>query len=176
MAKMMNANFKVEKFTGKNNFSLWKLKVRDLLVQQGLHKVLDEENKKPYSMTTSDWEDLGAQALSTIMLCMADEVLFNIVEESAMASLCEKLEKLYMTKSLTNRIYLKRQLYGLRMKVCTKVAENLNVFNTLICQLSDVEVQIQKEDKAITLLCSLPESWDHFITSISLSIVDSFKF
>jgi hypothetical protein len=62
------------------------------------------------------------------------------------------------------------------MKEGTKVAEHLNVFNTLICQLSDMEVKIQEEDKAITLLCSLPESWDHFVTSISLSTADSLKF
>ena len=41
MAKMTNAKFEVNKLTGKNNFSLWKLKVRDFLVQQGLHKALD---------------------------------------------------------------------------------------------------------------------------------------
>lgn len=41
MAKMSNAKFEVEKFTGKSNFALWKLKVKDLLVQQGLHKTLD---------------------------------------------------------------------------------------------------------------------------------------
>ena len=176
MAKMMNAKFKVEKFTGHNNVVLWKLKVRDLLVQQRLHKALDGANKKPTSMTDSDWEDLNAQALSTIKLCLADEVLFNIVEENTAAGLWEKLEKLYMTKSLTNRIYLKRQLYSVRMKEGTKVAKHLNVFNTLICQLSYREVKIQEEDKAITLLCSLPKSWDHFVTSISLSIANSLKF
>ena len=60
MAKMTNARFEVEKFTGKNNFSLWKLKVRDLLVQEGLHKALDGVTRKPASMSNSDWEDLDA--------------------------------------------------------------------------------------------------------------------
>jgi hypothetical protein len=36
MAKMKSSKFKVEKFSDKNNFELWKLKIRDLLVQQGL--------------------------------------------------------------------------------------------------------------------------------------------
>ena len=62
------------------------------------------------------------------------------------------------------------------MKEGTKVAEHLNIFNTLIFQLLDMEVKIQEEDKVIALLCSLPESWDHFVTSISLSTVDSLKF
>ena len=108
MAKMSNARFEVEKFTGKSNFSLWKLKVKDLLVQQGLQKALDGVTKKLTTMTTSDWEDLDARALSTIWLCLADEVLFNIVEETMASGLWENFEKLYMTKSLTNRIYLKR--------------------------------------------------------------------
>ena len=50
MTKMTNAKFEVAKFTEKNNFALWKLKVRDLLVQQGLHKALYGVNKKPKSM------------------------------------------------------------------------------------------------------------------------------
>ena len=79
MAKLTNTRFEVEKFNRKNNFSLWKLKVRDLLVQQGLHKALDGVNKKLASMTSSNWEDLDARALSTIRLCLGDEVLFNIV-------------------------------------------------------------------------------------------------
>jgi len=39
-----------------------------------------------------------------------------------------------------------------------------------------MEVKIQEEDKAITLFYSLLESWDHFVTSISLSTADSLKF
>ena len=174
MAKKTNAKFDIEKFTGKNNFALWKLKVRDLLVQQGLYKALDEVQKNPASMTYSDWEDLDARALSTIQLCLAGKVLFNIVGESTAEGLWKKLETLYMKKYLTNIIYLKRQLYSLRMEG-TKIADHLNVFNTLIFQLSDMEVKMEEEDKAITLLCSLPDSWDHFVTSIILSTADSLK-
>jgi hypothetical protein len=39
--------FEVEKFNGKSNFELWKLKMRDLLVQQGLQKALADKSKKP---------------------------------------------------------------------------------------------------------------------------------
>ena len=51
---MTNAKFEVDKFTGKNNFALWKLKVRDFLVQQGLQKALDGVKKKPANMKDSD--------------------------------------------------------------------------------------------------------------------------
>jgi hypothetical protein len=138
-------------------------------VQQGLKKALARNLKKPTAMTNEEWEDLDEKSLSTIRLCLADDVLFNIVGEDTTSGLWSKLESLYMTKSLMSRIYLKRQLYSLRMKEGTKIVDHLNTFNTLIIQLTSMEVKFEDEDKAITLLCPLPESWDNLVTSISFS-------
>lgn len=108
MAKTQSARFEIEKFNGKNNFEIWKVKMHDLLVQQGVAKALLGKNKRPASMTEDEWDEMDARALSGIRLCLADDVLFNIVSEKTAADLWSKLEKLYMTKSLTNRILLKR--------------------------------------------------------------------
>jgi hypothetical protein len=166
MAKMQSLNFEVEKFSGKNNFELWKLKMHDMLVQQGMVKALLEKEKKLGTITYDDWDDMDARALSAICLCLADDILFNIVLEKTVVGLWMKLESLYMKKSLTRRIYLKRQLYSLWMKEGTKVVDHLNTFNILIVQLTSMEVKFKDEDKAITLLCSLPKSWDNIVTSI----------
>ena len=99
MAKMQSLKFEVEKFSGKSNFELWNLKMRDLLVQQGLQKALPGKSKKPTAMTNEEWEDLDAKDLSTIRLCLVDDVLFNIVGEDTTSGLWSKLESLYMTKS-----------------------------------------------------------------------------
>jgi hypothetical protein len=49
MAKMQSLKFEVEKFCSKRNFELWKLKMRDLLVQQGLkkHWHASQRNQQP---------------------------------------------------------------------------------------------------------------------------------
>jgi hypothetical protein len=140
--------------------------MRDLLVQ---HKALTGKTKRPAGMIDEDREDLDSTALSFICLCLADEVLFNIIRDETTIGLWSIMEILYMRKSLTNRTYLKRQLYSLRMKEGTKFVDHLNVFNTLLCQLTSMDVKIDEEDKAVTLLCSLPESWNHLITSITLA-------
>jgi hypothetical protein len=176
MEKVQSFLFEVEKFSGKNNFELWKLKMRDLLVQQGLQKVLEGKTKKPTRMIDEDWEDLNARALSTICLCLGDEVLVNITGEETKTSLWNKLESLYMTKSLTNKIFFNRFLYSLQMKEGTKITDHLNVFNTLVFQLSSIQVKYEDEDKEVKLLCSLLESWGHLFTSICFSTKDTIDY
>lgn len=39
-----------------------------------------------------------------------------------------------------------------------------------------MDVKINGEDKVVTLLCSLLELWDHFVTSISFSTTETLEF
>ena len=73
---------------------------------------------------------------------------------------------LYMTKSLSNKLYLMKQLYGLRMNEGTTVLEHLNFFNKVISELLAVDVMIDEEDKTLILLSSLSEIYDHIVTTI----------
>ena len=71
-----------------------------------------------------------------------------------------------MTKNLSNKLYLKKQLYGLRMKEGTSVLEHLNFFNKVINELLAVDVKIDEEDKALILLSSLSQSYDRIVTTM----------
>ena len=62
-----------------------------------------------------------------------------------------------MTKNLSNRLYLKKQLHGLRMNEGTVVLEHLNFFNKVISGLLVIDVKIDEEDKALILLSSFSE-------------------
>ena len=152
---MSSTKVEIEKFRGKNNFEMWKLKMWYLLVQQGLQKSLDGKRNKPLTMIYDEWEELHGRALISIRLCLVDDVLFNIVEEKSATSLWSKLESIYMTNSVTNKTYLKKQLYGMRVKEGMKITYHLNVFNTLICQLTSMDVKIDDEDEAINFLMYL---------------------
>ena len=83
------------------------------------------------------------------------------MDEETATGLWSRLEILYMTKSLSNKLYLKKQLYGLRMNEGTTMLKHLNFFNKIIIDLLAVDVKINEEDKALILLSSLPQSYDH---------------
>ena len=47
--------------------------------------------------------------------------------------------------------------------------EHLNALNTLVIQLICVDIKMEEEDKCITLLCSLLDSWDNLVVPIGSS-------
>ena len=86
------------------------------------------------------------------------------------------MESLHMTKSLTNRIFLKRNLYTLRMIDGLKIHDHMDTFHDLVCQLTSVDAKLDDEEKEIALLCMFHDSWDHLITSMSFSNPESFDY
>uniref|UniRef100_A0A2N9EUJ4 CCHC-type domain-containing protein n=1 Tax=Fagus sylvatica TaxID=28930 RepID=A0A2N9EUJ4_FAGSY len=152
------------KFDGTGNFGLWQRRVKDLLVQQGLVKALYGKTKKPEKMTDDEWEELDMKAVSTIRLLLADEVMYDVMEENSTAGIWLNLEKRYMSKSLTNKLHLKQNLYGLKMTKGADLRQHINTFKQIISDMLRIDIKFEDEDKAMMLLTSLPASYEHLVT------------
>ena len=97
-------------------------------------------------------------------------MFLNVSGEDRAVKLWKKLGSLYQSKSLVNK------LFHLRMDKNDTVTEHLNVYNTLVSQITSVGIKMDEEDKCITLLCSLPDSWDNLIVAIGSASQATLKF
>ena len=93
--------------------------------------------------------------------------MYHVMDETSPKKIWDKLEEQFMSKTLTRKLYLKQKSYGLKMQKGSDLAEHINVFNQLIADLGKVEVKIDEEDRAIILLCSLPGSYEHLVTTLT---------
>ncbi|KAL6138517.1 hypothetical protein ACLB2K_063799 [Fragaria x ananassa] len=106
-----------------------------------------------------------AHSHSTILLCLADDIITEVAEEETAAGLWLKLESLYMTKSLTNKLLLKRRLFSLRMEEGTTLIDHLDQLNTILLELRNIDVKVDDEDATLIPLVSLPLSYENFVDS-----------
>ncbi|MFQ6654933.1 hypothetical protein Gotur_025706 [Gossypium turneri] len=78
--------------------------------------------------------------------------------EKTSSALWKRLETLYSTKSLANRLVLKQRLFTFRINEVELLRDHISQFITFLNDLKNVEVKIDDKDQAKLLLCSLPSS------------------
>lgn len=181
MQEMTSRRSEVEKFDGDGDYVLWKEKLLAHLELLGLLEGLEDEEVVDVEDPTAEVDTTTAEASdkreemlkraktlkekrgkarSTIILSLGDHVLRKVIKEPTAADMLKMLDKLFMAKSLPNRIYLKQRLYGYKMSESMTMEENVNDFFKLISDLENVKVTVPDEDQAIVLLMSLPKQFD----------------
>src|SRR4051812_15077106 len=118
--------------------------MRSSLMLQGLWKAVEE---KFSGVSEESKVELQERALSAIFMSVTDNVLREIVTEKKASDAWKKLEELYSRKSLTNRLYLKKRLYNLRMDEGTPVKQYLDVFNSIIKDLWNIDIKVESENQ-----------------------------
>jgi hypothetical protein len=161
-AMVEDGKFRVEKFNGQN-YQLWKMQMEDYLYQKDLFLPLGGIEKKSMTMKDEEWEVLDRKALGTIRLSLAASMAFNISKEKTTKELMDALAKLYEKPSTSNKVFLMKRLFNMKMSEGGSVADHLNEFNTVTNQLSSVKVDFDDEVRALLILCSLPERWNGLV-------------
>ncbi|GKB87106.1 retrovirus-related pol polyprotein from transposon TNT 1-94 [Tanacetum coccineum] len=133
---MTGAKFDIEKFDGTGDFGLWRIKMRALLIQHGCEAELEV---LPADMEAEAKAELNKKAHSAVILCLGNKVLREVTGETTAAGVWTKLETLYMTKSLANKLYLKKKLYTFYMSGRRKISEHIDEFNKIVLDLANIE-------------------------------------
>lgn len=83
--------------------------------------------------------------MSTIHLYIADNIVNNVIDDDSIVVIWDKLKKLYLAKSLTNKLYIKQKLYKLRIEEGENLVEHLYIFKGIFNPMKKVDMKIDKE-------------------------------
>ncbi|GFS37114.1 hypothetical protein Acr_00g0049960 [Actinidia rufa] len=92
-----------------------------------------------------------------------------ISKETSAYDLWIKLEEMYQVKTSRNKALLMRRLVNLKFQRETTMPEHPSEFQSLVNQLTNVDLQFDDEMQALLLLSSLLESWETLVVSLSNS-------
>ncbi|KAG8499215.1 hypothetical protein CXB51_005647 [Gossypium anomalum] len=156
-----NAKFEVEKFDGTNNFGMWQCEILHVLCQQELDIALEE---KPDKIDNKEWVKINRQTCGTIRLCLAKKQKYSVMRETSAKKLWDTLKEKFLTKSIENRLYMKKKLYQFTYTPSMSMNDHVNSFNKT--DLLNLDEKFEDEDRALLLLNSLPDEYDHLTTTL----------
>ena len=81
--------------------------------------------------------------------------------------LMKGLSDMYEMPSVNNKVFLMKKLFHLKMREGVSMATHFNEFNTIVNQLSYVEIDFDDEVCDLILWTSLPNSWEPMRTVVS---------
>ena len=159
----------VDKFNGEN-FSLWKFKMEMVLASRDLWDIVDESEAAPPSNADvkdkKAFEKRSKTAFGLIAINLVDKEMPHIKHCKGPAEAWKTLSNIHETKSLSNILFLRRKFFTIKMQEADDMLDHINKVKSLVDQLTCLEVAIKDEDVVMTLLDSLPTSYEHLITAL----------
>ena len=159
----------VDKFNGEN-FNLWKFKMEMVLASMELWDIVDDSEEPPPS--NADLKDKKAyqrrvkKAMSVIGLNLVDAQLAHIKSCKGPAEAWKTLCNIHETRSLSNILFIRRKFFTSKMQESDDLLDHINKIKALADQLACLEVPMRDEDVVMTLLDSLPPSYEYLITAL----------
>ena len=75
MFEMGSLKSEIKRFTRKNDFNVWRMRMKTILFQQGVKDGLKDESKLPVTMMAKDKLDIDEKAYHLIILALEDKSL-----------------------------------------------------------------------------------------------------
>ncbi|KAG8501651.1 hypothetical protein CXB51_004782 [Gossypium anomalum] len=150
---MASLKYEIPLLDRNTRFALWQIKMQAVLAQMDLEDALLGIDKMPSTLTDEEKKRKDRKALTQLHLHLSNEILQDVMKEKTAAALWKRLEQICMSKTLTSKLHMKQRLYAHRLEEGA----------------SAMEVQYDKEDLGLILLCSLPPSYSTFRDTILYS-------
>ncbi|KAG8480861.1 hypothetical protein CXB51_025485 [Gossypium anomalum] len=151
-------------------FALWQIKMQVILAQMDLEDALLGIDKMPSTLTDEEKKRKDRKALTTITSTFVQRNFAGCDEREDRHCIMEEARtNMYVehsNKQVAHEVASLCSSFG----GSASVHKHLTVFKEILSNLEAIEVQYDKEDLGLILLCSLPPSYSTFRDTILYSL------
>jgi len=165
-----DSGIKIQKFNG-DNYSSWSSYMRAILLSKNVWDVVNYTEKPVFPEVNQklDFSKRSNIALGLLYLHMKVDFHHIIIECDTAWEAWIKLKELYQGQEKVGRIYLKRQLFSLKMNENENVLQHCNKALQIQAKLTSIGAQMDDEDVAICILLSLPKRYESIVLHLEMS-------
>lgn len=165
--------YKIEPLRGSDNYPVWKVRMKHILTDLGhFSSHVSGPNAKPPTdpAQLTAWNTADAKALSTIVLRVADNVLVYVENKDKAKDAWDALAALYEPKGPIGITIARRKFHRTVCAEDVEIEEHIRSMRSLQAELERLGRKVPDDEFSYTLLESLPESWDTFVSAIDESV------
>lgn len=168
------------KLEGEKNWMVWKIQIKHLLLRDKLWGYVDGSTKckdSPSADEQAVFDSKCQEAMTIIVLSLASNTVPIIQASERPDEAWEALTQRFEASTLAAKLHLRKRYFRLDMPEGANVERHLTEMQELTDRLSAMGSKISEEDKAMTILGSLPNSYRALVTTLgnqagNLSVVN----
>ena len=168
--------YRIEPLKGAENYASWKLKLEDILTEQGLWDYVNGDANLSPTAAEDDktkWCKKDRLALSAICLHVADQCMVYVASATTAKEAWDTLKEMYQERGPIGIILVRRKLFQARCDESKSIETHIREMRGYQQELATLGEKLSEKDFAITLLTSLPDTWDAFISTIDTTTLES---
>ncbi len=160
-------SYRIEPLKG-DNYVTWRIQMTDILSELDLWDyVAGTQTTMPTEATLqADWKKKDAKALRAIRLRLAQDVLVYAQDAVTAKEAWDTLAETFQPTGPIGIVSVRRKLFRAQCPDAGDIEEHLRQLRTYRSELHALGQQLSDSDFAMTILTSLPDSWDAFIRAI----------
>jgi hypothetical protein len=155
-----------------SNYPTWKVQCKMLLIKEGVWSIVNETETPPESTDTDRHGKFVARkdkALSIIVLAIDPSLLYLLGDPTDPVQVWKKLQEQFQKTSWANKLTLRRRLNNLKLKDGESMSAHIKSMTEIFQEMSVIGTPMEAEDQVVTLLASLPESYNVMVTALEAS-------
>ena len=150
-----------------SNYGTWKIQRRMALMKDRLWGFVSGIEAAPAETDANKYRKFVTQrdkALAIIVLSVNPSLLYMLGEPKDPGAVWKKLADQFQKKTWANKLALRCRLNNLRLQEGESVQNHVKAMTQLSHDLSVIVAAMVEEDKVVTLLASLPDSFNMLVT------------